>query len=298
MFRTETTGKWILAGEHAVLRGAPALVFPLESRKLNLDYTAGAPGESLRLMCGGSHGDELQMLFWGVLEKACELKEVSRSSFHGEVRLTSEIPVGAGLGASAALCVAMSRWFAHLNVIQPAEIADFARTLENLFHGESSGLDIAVAIKGKPLKYFRGQEPQVLPERRWTPELYVSYSGQRGMTLDCVSQVKRLLVENSERGQQLDAQMGAAAELCEKALQLEAGDGPQALAQAMDLAAESFRDWGLTEGAVQNHMNQLRTHGALAVKPTGSGKGGYILSLWTAPPPTELRSQLIPCFKS
>lgn len=298
MFRTETTGKWILAGEHAVLRGAPALVFPLESRKLNLEFTAGAPGESLRLLCGGSHGDELQMLFWGVLEKACELRAVARSSFSGEVRLTSEIPVGAGLGASAALCVAMSRWFAHLNVIAAGEIADFARTLENLFHGESSGLDIAVAIKGKPLKYYRGQEPQVLPERRWTPRLYVSYSGQRGMTLDCVNQVKRLLVENSERGQKLDTQMGEAAELCQKALQMDAAEGQKALAQAMQLAAESFLAWGLTEGAVQNHMNHLRAQGALAVKPTGSGKGGFILSLWAAAPPLELQSQLIPCFKS
>ena len=37
-FNTRTYGKWILAGEHAVLRGCPALAFPLTSRSLHLEY--------------------------------------------------------------------------------------------------------------------------------------------------------------------------------------------------------------------------------------------------------------------
>jgi mevalonate kinase len=42
-------------------------------------------------------------------------------------------------------------------------------------------------------------------------------------------------------------------------------------------------------------MEMLKKAGAVAVKPTGSGGGGYVLSLWTTQPPEELLSKLIPC---
>jgi mevalonate kinase len=296
-FRTETTGKWILAGEHSVLRGSPALVFPLESRVLALEFLPASADGQLHLELAGQHGEELQILFWGVLEKACELKKVARSIFSGQVKLTSEIPVGAGLGASAALCVAMSRWFAHLSIISSGEVAEFSRTLENLFHGESSGVDIAVAISGQPLRFVRGQAPEVLPTRKWTPGLYVSYSGQRGMTVECVNRVKKLIAEDAAKGHKLDAQMAEAVQMCEKALQLPQAEGEALLEKAFALAADSFTAWGLTGGVVQSHMNWLREQGAAAVKPTGSGNGGFILSLWASPPRLELREKLIPCFQ-
>jgi mevalonate kinase len=47
---------------------------------------------------------------------------------------------------------------------------------------------------------------------------------------------------------------------------------------------ESFSGWGLTTGVLGDHIQQLKDYGALAVKPTGSGDGGYVLSLWRQPP--------------
>lgn len=35
-------------------------------------------------------------------------------------------------------------------------------------------------------------------------------------------------------------------------------------------------------------MNRLTAEGALAVKPTGSGGGGFVLSLWDRQPPESL----------
>ena len=37
-FEVKVSGKWILAGEHSVLRGGRAIVFPLNSRYLKLKY--------------------------------------------------------------------------------------------------------------------------------------------------------------------------------------------------------------------------------------------------------------------
>ena len=43
-------------------------------------------------------------------------------------------------------------------------------------------------------------------------------------------------------------------------------------------------------------MEDLMLAGASACKPTGAGVGGFVLSLWSSPPPALLHDRLIPCF--
>ncbi|MGE0527232.1 MAG: mevalonate kinase, partial [Bdellovibrionales bacterium] len=106
-FSTTTYGKWILAGEHAVLRGSPALAFPLTSRCLRLTYEPDENDFDVRF--SGVHGAELKLLFYGVVENAF-LQLQRPEPLTGRFALESSLPVGAGLGASAALCGAVARW--------------------------------------------------------------------------------------------------------------------------------------------------------------------------------------------
>jgi mevalonate kinase len=293
-FSVTVPGKWILAGEHAVLRGVPALVFPLRSRTLQLSYVANND-QDLILNLQGDHGRDLQVLVWGVVDRACALKKIQRSALHGELSLTSSIPVGAGMGASAALCVAIARWLCFLKIVEEAELFEFARTLENLFHGESSGVDIAVSLSAAGLHYERNGERRAL-HPAWQPQWYISYSGQRGITFECVNKVKEMIAADPVRGAELDARMREAVGICEKALSASGpGEGLPLLKTGIDQACDVFRSWGLTEGAPDAHMQMLLEHGAYAVKPTGSGGGGYVLSVWTETPDAELLRQLIPC---
>jgi mevalonate kinase len=294
-YSTQVPGKWILAGEHSVLRGVPALVFPLRSRVLDLSYLDVGNSAALNLNLHGEHGEELQQLVWNVLEKACEIKKIKRSALVGDLTLKSSVPVGAGMGASAALCVAVTKWMNNLGLVSKEEMFEFARTLENLFHGESSGVDIAVSLNGHGLYYERNGE--IRPVRlEWSPKWFISYSGQRGVTLECVNKVKELIAKNPDHGKALDETMRQAVGICEKALfQKDEMVGKQLLKQGMELAGQVFEKWGLTDGAPQKHMDLLKQSGALAVKPTGSGGGGYILSLWDQEPPAEMVSKLIPC---
>lgn len=290
-YLTETTGKWILAGEHAVLRGGPALVFPFYSKKLKLDYAFS--DQQLELILSGQHGEELNLIFWGVLEKACDMAGVSRSSMTGKIKIENHIPIGAGLGASAALCVAVSQWFSHNAWIQKNNEYEFARNLENLFHGESSGVDIAVALQKEPIKFFRKGDRSVL-QTKWQPYFYLTYSGKRGVTLDCVNKVKSLHQSNSQLAQQIDEDMVAAVKLAEKALLLNEQQGFDSLAASMELAQSCFVRWGLVDESSQNKINELIKAGAKAVKITGSGDGGFILSLWDQP--QEGSPLLMPAF--
>lgn len=289
--KLEARGKWILAGEHAVLRGVPALVFPLRSNGVTLTYE---PSEtSLQLNLTGPRGEELKLLAWGVLENAAVRLGHSLSEVHGRMQIESDLPIGAGLGASAALCVVVARWCEQMGWIKAEALYEFGRSLEDLFHGESSGVDIAVALGGEGLKFRRGQAAQPV-KFQWRPNLYLSFCGHRGVTADCVSQVKNLIAQDPLKGERLDSRMNQAVVLAEQAMQLTEKSGLGLLAESMSMALSCFEEWGLTEAPLADHLNALKAAGALAVKPTGSGGGGFVLSLWAQPPPTLAGVSFLP----
>lgn len=290
--KTRTFGKWILAGEHAVLRGSPALAFPLTSRCLELEFEPG--GSAMHVDFLGDHGEELKLLFYGVIETALSRLNISENP-HGRFTLTNSLPVGAGLGASAALCGAIGRWCEAQGWVTKDEVYEFARRLEDLFHGESSGVDLAVSLSAQGIRFVRGGERSPL-KMGWQPQLFLSYCGQRGMTSECVNKVKRLFETDLSRAQALDQQMRDAVELSAEALAGSEAEGLMKLKTAIDKARGCFEAWELCGGDLGYHLRQLNEAGALAVKPTGSGGGGYVLSLWDKEPPSSLRARLVSAF--
>ncbi len=291
-----STGKWILAGEHSVLRGSRALVFPLPSMQMNLVYEES--DRDLVAHFQGSTGENYQILFYGLVDRALEILGRPRKDLKGSVRLESNLPLGNGLGASAALCVAVGRWLAELGWVDFEKLEAFCRELENLFHGESSGVDVAVVLSGQPLCFSRFAPSEKLVIR-WKPYLYLSSSGQKGLTHACVQKVKDFIQVNPVVGQQLDEQMAQAVESMRELLMADCVDTEVSMMEmirAINQARQCFEVWGLTEGAVEREMRMLQMAGAVAVKPTGSGAGGYVLSLWKSEPPTALRPQLISCW--
>jgi mevalonate kinase len=280
-FQTTTHGKWILAGEHAVLRGHSALVFPIKEKKLTLTYTPA--NADLNADYEGSSGDDMHLLFWSVLEQGQQLLGQSLNRLTGRFHLNSNIPIGVGMGASAALCVAMSRWFAAQNLIATDAVASFAKSLENLFHGQSSGLDIA-GVAADTGAYFKKGEITPLTQA-WQPNWYLSSSGQVGITSHCITQVNKLWDTNSEEASQIDAAMSNAVDKSRRALEVDHPTSLLALKEAINESADCFRAWGLVSNTLGQHMESLLAEGAMAAKPTGSGGGGYVLSLWDKKPP-------------
>lgn len=277
-FETEVYGKWILSGEHAVLRGAKALVFPVFQRGFGLRFFESS-AQDLDVELDGAYGDEMRLLFHGVLEKALANLGKSLSHVQGRFEIRNDIPVGAGMGASAALCVGVARWMTWKGWIDDNRLYTFATELENLFHGESSGVDIAVALAGHGLLYQRGGV-FVPIEPKWHPHWYLSYCGQKGLTSVCVEKVRRLGAKDPELARKLDAQMARATEIAHEALLSDEKAGFSRLVEAIKLGHDCFKEWGLIESDLAEHIDQLRALGAVAVKPTGSGMGGFVLSLW------------------
>ncbi len=281
-FETRTFGKWILAGEHTVLRGGHALVFPLKSRFLDFQYFF-KNNKNLTLEIPQGYPEDFKLLFWAVFEKACNMKGLVPSHFQGLIQMKANIPVGSGLGASASLCVAIARWFESLKLVSSVEIFDFAKTLEDVFHGESSGVDVAVVLSEKGLLFQRNGARESF-QSHWQPEWYLSHSGHKGITKECVQKVQSWGFDNPSALDESDSRMKKSVELCMEALTSHPDRGFDRLVEALQLAQNCFWQWGLIDPALKAHMKVLNEAGAKAMKPTGSGLGGYVLSIWNRPP--------------
>ncbi|GJM07143.1 MAG: mevalonate kinase [marine bacterium B5-7] len=275
-FTTTTHGKWILAGEHAVLRGCPALVFPVRSCSLQLSIQ-----KSDTLALTGANG--IQEAVNKVIQRALELLDKPESELTGQLEIQNTIPVGCGMGASAALCVAIGRWMHWLGWLHEHDLFEFACELENLFHGESSGADVMVAMTQQGMLFARHGTSELIT-LNWQPIWLLTHSGTQGNTAECIARVKELLASQPPLGQHIDESMRKSVQLAQAALRSDTSAGHAQLAEAINQASDCFQAWGLITPTLAEHQEMLKQHGALASKPTGSGAGGFVLSLWKKMP--------------
>ncbi len=264
-FEITLPAKWILSGEHAVLRGVPALALPFFEFSLTLTYQKSDAPLSIE-----------PKKFEASLK---ELLAGHTEGFLGNLKITSTIPIGAGLGSSAALCVALTKW---LGVDLNSEF-EFARNLENFFHGKSSGLDIVVLLNQKPVLYQIDKGPTLLPISS-LPHFTFHDTGVREQTKVCIAQVKNRLAQNFEQAEKIDQTMKEATELCLQGLntynQNQKKQALLFLKEGMKKAQGCFVSWELLPPQAKALEKELYQKGALAVKLTGAGLGGFLVALW------------------
>lgn len=276
-FTTKTHGKWILSGEHAVIRGHGALVFPVTDKTLTFKFTPLTRNELfIKTTYLGKHDSNIENIITDIILQAFKLAEIDANNICGEITINSDIPAGIGMGASAALCVAITRWLKHADYI--TDIYTFAKQLENFFHGQSSGLDIA-GVGAEGGVYFQNGAYQEI-QQAWQPVLKISSCGETSPTASCIGKVQQLWDKDGELGKELDLQMHNSTILAKSALEEKTEKSLDNLQRAMHQANDCFTKWGLISKPMQQHMQELLAKGAKAVKPTGSGGGGLVVSLW------------------
>ena len=271
-------GKYILAGEHAVLRGGGAIVFPLPDITIRLCFDRNA--EALYITSTGVQSDVVTAAFQGLLHYALPILDKDHTSLHLNITIDNQIPIGKGLGFSAALCVVFSRMCVCLNWIEADSLYHYAKQFEDYFHGVSSGVDVRAALSHHGIHVLPSSDlSPVHPV--WQPSLYLIDSGIIGSTAKAVSKVQGL--QSESWAQRVDDSMRLCVHQVSHALQQCEG-GMQRLSAAMKQAQDCFDLWGLTPKSLAVDIRNLYKAGAHAVKFTGAGDGGFLLVLWPGMP--------------
>lgn len=248
-------GKVIVVGEHAVVHGHRAV-----AAAINLHTRV-----ALRERPGRSEVEDTSI--WDARLPAALATVVPAEGLG--VSIESELPVGCGLGSSAALAVAAVRAVAAREgrVASVAECVERGFGVERVFHGNPSGLDHTVSALGGPVIYRRGEKPSAL--RLAHPlRLVIGNTGTPGNTAEMVAAV-------AERNPEAELlRLGALAEMVAARLARGHDIGP-----FLHEAHWLLRRIGVSTRALDDLCRAMEAAGARGAKLAGAGGGGVAIAL-------------------
>lgn len=255
-------GKLILSGEHAVVHGHLCLALAV-SRGTTVTLTRRS----------GPTGIEDAPFSDARLARA--LDAVLPPEGIG-VSIATDLPVGRGMGSSAALAVALVRARAAL-AGQTAGFAECHRegfVIERIFHGNPSGVDHTVSAMGGGVQYRRGQPIEALSLPPLS--LVVMDTGVAGNTAELVARVAEL--------------PDCAARLAEIGTLTEAVAGalhgpPEQLGALLTENHRLLRGIGVSTPQLDALVGAALSAGAYGAKLAGAGGGGVAVALVADPEP-------------
>ncbi|GIW44539.1 MAG: mevalonate kinase [Candidatus Binatia bacterium] len=277
--RGRAPGKVILAGEHAVVYGWPAIALPLQ-RYVTVEVFA-AERDRARQPDGHRNGGSVtvdgtrRVSLEALLVAAGRTLQASTENL--AIRVLSEVPEAMGLGSSAALSVALIRALAnyHGTPLSDDEASGHAYTLECLFHGQPSGIDNTTAAHAKLIRFVRGERTRAL-----TPpsplRLAIVLGKQPRQTR---SAVEKLRFARAQRPQLLDAHFAQIGALVERAAHALCQGDWHALGQSMTENHALLAALGVSTAELDDLVHRALDYGARGAKLTGGGGGGAIVCL-------------------
>jgi len=204
-----------------------------------------------------------------------------------EIQVVSEIPLGAGLGSSAALSVCLAAGLTGVlaqvtgdksspSSLDNREVCSRAFLSEKILHGTPSGIDNSVSSYGGIIKFVNGVITN-LPSTRALNVLLVNTNVERN-TKDLVAGVRTRLESHPRIIQPVLDSIDAISQEFLSVLESEARDRTRELEELIDYNQGLLATLGVSHPALQSAITICASHG-LHGKLTGAGGGGFMFSL-------------------
>ncbi|MFI9406890.1 mevalonate kinase [Nocardia sp. NPDC052316] len=294
--------KIVLLGEHAAIYGAPAIAAPLpvltviaHAQRADVSAQTIEPhdmGGDLHCSRDGFKSAGPEYVNDPGLRAAIEaaLRRLGQESNGVAVHFTSSIPLGRGLGASAARSCAALRAVADAfgQDLDEPTLFDLIQLSELYAHGRASGVDARAVMASTPLWFEGGADRPITIGADF--ELVVADSGIVGSTREAVALVR----DKFEREPRSTGRLLAHIEsLTRSALaDISAGD-VDSLGEKLTSCHEVLNKMGVGLPVLDGLVAAALDAGAAGAKLTGGGLGGSVVAITADARVLELERALL-----
>lgn len=266
-------GKVILFGEHAVVYGkhaiagalglranvtlSPARESSLEIADLEIDSPIAQDANPGSLHCFFKAGIDL-----------LDLPPV-------RIVVDSDVPIGGGLGSSAAMACAFLKAAGALKKIElgPQELWKKAQEMEKVFHGTPSGIDAAVSAHGGMIEFCAGKI-----SRFECPEVPLLI-GDTGVSKNTKQNVSRVRILYDSDRQKTEAILDEIDRISLAGKQALVRNDLKALGKLMGRNHALLKKLGVSSSELDDLVSAAVKAGALGAKMTGGGGGGCMIAV-------------------
>ena len=271
MITISVPSKVHLLGEHSVVYGKPALLAAINKRvsvTIMLSKTKRIKGAQM-------HIKKIEKLL-EILEREIKKKTNHKKIEPYSIRITSQVPVGSGLGSSAALSASFTAALLSFLKISwdKKTIFDIAYTGEKYFHGNPSGGDLATVIEGGFLwfrKEFEFLKTFALlpfkPHENIKQFILINSGKPKESTKEMVKKVARLKKSSPRKVQEL---FNLQEELTKQMVMSLKDGNEDGLIECIKLGEQNLEKLGVVGKKAQSIIKEIEGVGG-AAKITGGG---------------------------
>lgn len=277
-------GKIILFGEHAVVYSQPAIAVPVLQVRAKAILTANPRGRSgsVHIQAPGIGLEaELEALpdqhpLAAAIQatlRALDLKRIPACN----IRITSTIPVAAGLGSGAAVSVALIRGLSNFlgQPLQDQAVSEIAYEVEKIHHGTPSGIDNTVITTALPVFFVREMPIEFL-DVPLPFTIVIGDTGVRSPTALTVADVKLAREANPADYDRTFHEIGEITRSARKAIE---NGKPDELGGLMGANHACLQRLGVSSPQLDSLVIAAHNAGAFGAKLSGGGRGGNMIAL-------------------
>lgn len=277
-------GKVILFGEHAVVYGQPAIAAPVSGVAAKAIVSADIAAPTGRISIDAADVgvnatlDSLPKdhpLAAAVYATLGALSTMNPPAF--KLRVSSTIPVAAGLGSGAAVSVAIVRAVSAFlgQPLADEQVSAVAFEVEKLHHGTPSGIDNTVITFAKPIFFIKDKPIETLKVGK-PLNFVIGDTGVASPTKIAVGDVRIAWQADPARYDALFAKIGAISNEARAAI--ETGE-TSLLGDLMTRNHALLQRIGVSSPELDRLVAAAEAAGALGAKLSGGGRGGNMIAL-------------------
>lgn len=281
-------GKTILFGEHAVVYGKPAIAAAVdrrayvkiekrEDKRIHVNVEDLGVSGFLDLESGNIELGSGENKRRGILEYV--LLALKKTDTEGGLELTInlDLPIGGGLGSSAAVTVAtiMSSSIYNKIKLTKDEIAKLAHQVEIEVQGAASPIDTTLSTHGGII-YLSKDAEEIEPLMiDYEIPVVIGYTSKRGNTGELVESVRN---KKEKYPLVLNPILNSIEALTNGAKEAILNEDHQVIGELMNINHGLLDAIGVNTEELSNMVTIARKNGAIGSKITGAGGGGSIIA--------------------